>query len=205
MDIKKAVIPVAGFGTRMLPASSAVSKCMFPVVDKPVIHYVVEEAIASGIEEIVLVAGHNREAILQYFTDQTKDHVQAFQKVCEIQFAIQEKPDGLGSAVYCARNLIGGSDFAVLLGDAILQAKQPVISQLMQHMHNETGAVIGVEPVAKEVVHRYGIVAGKSVSDRLISVTDLIEKPMPAEAALDDPELGEELATWMRNTLSRQS
>ena len=175
--IKKAVIPVAGLGTRMLPASSAVSKCLFPVVDKPVIHYVVEEAIASGIEQIVLVVGSNREAIERYFTDHTQPHLAHLKKQCEFQFVVQEKLNGLGGAVKCARETIGHNRFAVLLGDAILQGQPPVTAQLIEQMSADTGAVIGVEHVAPELVSRYGIVAVEPLSERLFAVTDLVEKP----------------------------
>ncbi len=166
----------------MLPASSTVSKCMFPVIDKPVVHYVVEEAIDSGIDEIVLVLGSNREAIQKYFTDPSLAHHQFFQSHCEIQFVIQENPNGLGSAVRCGKDAIGAVPFAVLLGDTIVRANQPAISQLIQHRQDESAAVLGVEVVDDAVIHRYGIVAGEQINERLLSVSNLIEKPTLKEA-----------------------
>jgi len=177
INVTKAVIPVAGRGVRMLPASSTVSKCMFPIVDKPVVHYVVEEAIDSGIDEIVLVLGSNREAIQKYFTDPALTHHQYFKNRCEIRFVIQGNPNGLGSAVKCARNEIGTVPFAVLLGDTILRANKPAISQLIQYSRSDSAAVLGVEIVEDAIVHRYGIIAGNQITDRLLSVKLLIEKP----------------------------
>ncbi|MBX2885226.1 MAG: UTP--glucose-1-phosphate uridylyltransferase [Granulosicoccus sp.] len=175
--IKKAVIPVAGLGTRMLPASSTVSKCMFPVVGKPVIQYVVEEAIEAGIEEIVFVVGSNRDAIERYFSDSTLSHMKLLREQCAFHFVVQEQLNGLGGAVLCARDLIGNHTFAVLLGDAIMQGRPPVISQLIEHMVADMGAVIGVEHVPPEKVSRYGIVDVNRISEKLFAVTGLVEKP----------------------------
>jgi len=182
MKVTKAVIPVAGRGVRMLPASSTVSKCMFPVVDKPVVHYVVEEAIHSGIDEIVLILGSNREAIQNYFTNPSLEHHQVFKNRCEFRFVVQEKPNGLGSAVRCAKDAIGSVSFAVLLGDTILHAKNPAIRQLIQNGQADSAAILGVELVEDAIVHRYGIVAGEQVTERLLSVNQLVEKPTLQEA-----------------------
>ncbi|MBX2883779.1 MAG: NTP transferase domain-containing protein [Granulosicoccus sp.] len=170
--IKKAVIPVAGLGTRLAPATSAIPKTMFPLLDKPVLHYVIDEARKSGISEIALVVGSNRSVIEQYLAAQQE----AFSDL-SLSLIVQEKLNGLGAAILCAQDFIGQDSFAVLLGDSITLSSTPVIGQLVSVHLKTAGAVIGVEEVDVSRVDRYGIAGGEKQSGDLMKITELVEKP----------------------------
>src|SRR5690554_5894518 len=172
MKVRKAIIPAAGLGTRFLPATKAMPKEMLPIVDKPTIQYIVEEAMASGIEDIIIVTGKGKRAIEDHFDhsfeleqnlfDKGKlellEEVQKSSKMIDIHYIRQKEPRGLGHAVWCARKFIGDEPFAVLLGDDIVDSQMPCLRQLMDAYETSPGSIVGVQPVPQEAVSRYGIV-----------------------------------------------
>ncbi|MGE6487375.1 UTP--glucose-1-phosphate uridylyltransferase GalU [Paenisporosarcina sp. NPDC076898] len=188
--VRKAIIPAAGLGTRFLPATKAMPKEMLPIVDKPTIQYIVEEAIASGIEDIIIVTGKGKRAIEDHFDHAfeleenliQKEKFDLLEKVressnVEIHFIRQKEPLGLGHAVLCAKKFIGDEPFAVLLGDDIVQAETPCLKQLI-YQYDETGAsVIGVQQVSDNETNRYGIIAPLERAGRLYKVNNFVEKP----------------------------
>ncbi|ANE46397.1 UTP--glucose-1-phosphate uridylyltransferase [Paenibacillus swuensis] len=188
--VKKAIIPAAGLGTRFLPATKAMPKEMLPIVDKPTIQYIVEECVASGIEDIIIVTGKGKRAIEDHFDNAFEleqnlmekgklallDEVRRSSKV-EIHYIRQKEPKGLGHAVWCARNFIGDEPFAVLLGDDIVRAETPCIRQLIQQYEQTQHSVIGVQPVSFEETNRYGIVDPIDSQGRLSTVRNFVEKP----------------------------
>jgi UTP--glucose-1-phosphate uridylyltransferase len=192
MKIKKAIIPSAGFGTRFLPVTKALPKVMFPIIDKPAIHYLVDEAVASGIEEIIIITGQNKDLIQNYFNEskELEEHlaqtgrqellelIRKIHGMAKLRYVTQDKPLGLGHAIYCARKFIDKDEmFAVLLGDDIVQAIQPCLTQLINISSQYQGNIIGVQYVQDKEVSYYGIVTGKNISDKLIEVSALVEKP----------------------------
>lgn len=179
--IRKAVIPVAGLGTRLAPATRAVPKTMFPLIDTPVLHYVVEEAVDAGISEIALVVGSNQEVIRHYFEPEN-DHLATVFDRASVRFINQLELNGLGGAIVCAKDFIADDPFAVLLGDSITRAETPVIGQLIFAFGKLQGPVIGVEKVDPSKVSRYGIIDGKEVAEGVYRIEDLVEKPEPATA-----------------------
>lgn len=195
MKVRKAIIPAAGLGTRFLPATKAMPKEMLPIVDKPTIQYIVEEAIASGIEDIIIVTGKGKRAIEDHFdhafeleetllkngkTDML-DSVLQTSKV-EIHYIRQKQPLGLGHAIWSARKFIGDEPFAVLLGDDIVENDEPGLHQLM-NQHEQVGkSVIGVKQVSDEDTQRYGIIDPVSVDGKLIEVNKFVEKPVAGTA-----------------------
>lgn len=198
MKIRKAIIPAAGLGTRFLPATKAQPKEMLPIVDKPAIQYIIEEAAASGIEDILIISGRGKRAIEDHFDkayelEETlakkgkwsilKD-VQQISELANIHYIRQKEPNGLGDAIYCARSFIGNEPFAVMLGDDIVQNEtEPCLKQLMDVYEKYQHSIIGVQKVAPEDVSKYGIV---SLSDRqeehIYTVEDLVEKPSTSDA-----------------------
>ncbi len=194
--IRKAIIPAAGLGTRFLPATKAQPKEMLPIVDKPTIQYVVEEAVAAGIEDIIIVTGRNKRAIedhfdrsveLEVFLEENNKHdlldlVQDIANLVDIHYVRQKEARGLGHAVYCARKFIGNEPFAVLLGDDIIDAEVPVLKQLIECYEGHPGTVVGVQEVAPEAVNKYGIVAPEPVAGNVFRALDLVEKPPVGEA-----------------------
>ncbi|MEW9052619.1 MAG: UTP--glucose-1-phosphate uridylyltransferase GalU [Neobacillus sp.] len=196
MKVKKAIIPAAGLGTRFLPATKAMPKEMLPIVDKPTIQYIVEEAIESGIEDIIIVTGKGKRAIEDHFDhsfeleqnllDKGKyellEEVQKSSKMVDIHYIRQKEPRGLGHAIWCARKFIGNEPFAILLGDDIVRAEKPCLKQLIEQYERYNASILGVQSVPYEEVERYGIVNGSQISNRLYSVADLIEKPKQEEA-----------------------
>jgi len=188
--VRKAIIPAAGLGTRFLPATKAMPKEMLPIVDKPTIQYIVEEAIASGIEDIIIVTGKGKRAIEDHFDHAfeleenliRKEKFDLLEKVresskVEIHFIRQKEPLGLGHAVLCAKKFIGDEPFAVLLGDDIVQAETPCLKQLI-NQYDATGAsVIGVQQVPDSETNRYGIIAPLERDGRLYKVDNFVEKP----------------------------
>lgn len=193
--VRKAIIPAAGLGTRFLPATKAMPKEMLPIVDKPTIQYIVEEAIESGIEDIIIVTGKGKRAIEDHFDNafeleqnlyekgkhELLEEVQRSAKV-DIHYIRQKEPKGLGHAVWCARKFIGDEPFAVLLGDDIVVSDTPCLKQLIQQYELGGHSVIGVQPVPAEETYRYGIVEPLSSFGRLYEVKQLIEKPAPGTA-----------------------
>lgn len=189
--VRKAVIPAAGLGTRFLPATKAQPKEMLPIVDKPTIQYIIEEAKASGIEEILIVTGRSKRSIEDHFDrsieleinlkEHNKDDLlEVIKKISEINihYIRQKEPLGLGHAILCAKHFIGDEPFAVLLGDDVVDSKKPCLKQLID-VYDETGAsILGVQKVAKDKVSSYGIVAPKGdIGERTCVVGDMVEKP----------------------------
>lgn len=207
--IKKAVIPAAGFGTRFLPATKATPKEMLPIVDKPTIQYIVEEALASGIEEILIISGHAKRAIEDHFDsapvlereleEKGKDDLLAIvweTADINVHYIRQKKMRGLGDAILCAKSFMAGEPFAVLLGDDVVYAdatkgQQPALRQLIDIYDAYGGSVLGCQQVAPEKVSSYGIVAGKEIAgSKLLKVSDMIEKPELSEAPSNIAVLG---------------
>ena len=207
--IKKAVIPAAGFGTRFLPATKATPKEMLPIVDKPTIQYIVEEALASGIEEILIISGHAKRAIEDHFDsapvlereleEKGKDDLLGIVRETadiNVHYIRQKKMRGLGDAILCAKSFMAGEPFAVLLGDDVVYAdatkgQQPALRQLIDIYDAYGGSVLGCQQVAPEKVSSYGIVAGKEIAgSKLLKVSDMIEKPELSEAPSNIAVLG---------------
>jgi len=193
--VKKAIIPAAGLGTRFLPATKAMPKEMLPIVDKPTIQYIIEEAIESGIEDIIIVTGKGKRAIEDHFDyapelEQNlleKGKMELLEKVrqssnVDIHYIRQKEPKGLGHAVWCARNFIGNEPFAVLLGDDIVQAETPGLRQLINQYEETLSSVIGVQTVGENETHRYGIVDPSGSQGRRYQVENFVEKPAPGTA-----------------------
>lgn len=209
MRIRKAIIPAAGLGTRFLPATKAQPKEMLPIVDKPTIQYIIEEAVSSGIEQIIIVTGRNKRAIEDHF-DRSIELEYALEKsgktdlletvrdisdMVDIHYIRQKEPKGLGHAIYCARNFIGNEPFAVLLGDDVVISEKPCLKQLIDAFNEYQTSILGVQHVAKEEVDKYGIVACKSIEDRVFKVKELVEKPKVNEAPSDIAILGRYIIT----------
>ena len=192
----KAVIPAAGFGTRFLPATKAQAKEMLPVYDKPTIQYVIEEAVASGIDDILIVTGRNKRSIEDHFDksfelEQTlqsagKDdrlrQVRAITDLADICYVRKKEHKGLGDALYCAKKHIGGEPFAVLLGDSITKGPTPCTKQLMDVYEKYNASAISLEEVPKEKVERYGIIKGTEVENNVYNIEKLVEKPLAHQA-----------------------
>ena len=191
MPITKAVIPAAGLGTRFLPATKAQPKEMLPIVDKPTIQYIIEEAVASGITDILIITGRNKRAIEDHFDrsielelELERKHketllkeIKAISQLVNIQYIRQQTPKGLGHAVLCAKNFVGNEPFAVLLGDDVVDSHVPCLKQLMQVYERYNSTVLGVQQVAWEDVNKYGIVSGEVMEDGIHKVKTLFEKP----------------------------
>ena len=193
--VRKAIIPAAGLGTRFLPATKAMPKEMLPIVDKPTIQYIVEEAIASGIEDILIVTGKGKRAIEDHFDNsfeleqllESKGKLDVLDEVkkssnVEIHYIRQKEPKGLGHAVWCARKFIGDEPFAVLLGDDIVDAETPGLKQLINEYDKLGRSVIGVQTVEDNETHRYGIVDPAVQDGRRYQVNQFVEKPAPGTA-----------------------
>jgi len=191
MKIKKAIIPAAGLGTRFLPATKALPKEMLPIVDKPTLQYIIEEAVNSGIEEILIITGRNKKSIEDHFdksvelelelVNKHKDallkQVRDISNMVNLYFIRQKEPKGLGHAINCARSFVGNEPFAVMLGDDIVDAKTPCLKQLMDCYEENGVSILGVQEVDSKNVDKYGIVDGVQISDRLYKVNNLVEKP----------------------------
>ncbi len=196
MKVKKAVIPAAGLGTRFLPATKAQPKEMLPIVDKPTIQYVVEEAVAAGIEEILIITGRNKRAIEDHFDYcvelehllEKKNRLEelratrAISELADIFYVRQKEPLGLGHAVLCAAKFVNNEPFAVLLGDDIIYSEIPCIGQLIDIYESQGGSVLGVQPVSAADVSKYGIVNPDGEGGSVVRVKSLVEKPSPEEA-----------------------
>ncbi|NMF07012.1 UTP--glucose-1-phosphate uridylyltransferase GalU [Clostridium beijerinckii] len=209
MKVKKAIIPAAGLGTRFLPATKAQPKEMLPVVDKPTIQYIVEEAIASGIEEILIITGRNKKSIEDHFDKSVEleleldksgksellELVRDISDMVDIHYIRQKEPRGLGHAIHCAKTFVGNEPFAVLLGDDIVDSEKPCLKQLIDCYSEYKTTILGVQTVAKENVSKYGIVDGIHVEDRVYKVKDLVEKPNTEEAPSNVAILGRYIIT----------
>ncbi|KAA0548538.1 UTP--glucose-1-phosphate uridylyltransferase GalU [Bacillus sp. BGMRC 2118] len=198
MKVRKAIIPAAGLGTRFLPATKAQPKEMLPIVDKPTIQYIVEEAVASGIEDIMIVSGRGKRAIEDHFDKSYEleetlakkekwdylEEVQLISRLANIHYIRQKEPLGLGHAIHCARKFIGDEPFAVLLGDDIVHSEKPCLSQLIEVFNRYQTSVVGVQEVPLEEVSKYGVIGykGHELEENLLNVSTLVEKP-PVEAA----------------------
>jgi UTP--glucose-1-phosphate uridylyltransferase len=196
LPVRKAVIPAAGLGTRFLPATKASPKEMLPLVDKPLIQYAVEEAVASGIEDIIIVTGRGKRAIEDHFDrsfeleenlkgnkkDGLLKEVRRISELANFCYVRQPEARGLGHAVLCARHLVGDEPFAVILGDEIIDARVPGLAQLVRVYETHHGPVLGVKKVKRNDVSRYGIIANRRLSAGLHRVHDLVEKPDPPRA-----------------------
>ena len=209
MRVKKAIIPAAGLGTRFLPATKALPKEMLPIVDKPTMQYIIEEAVASGIEEILIITGRNKKSIEDHFDksvelelelenknkDELLEQVRDISNMVNIHFIRQKEPKGLGHAINCARAFVGNEPFAVMLGDDIVDAKVPCLKQLMDCFEEKQSSILGVQEVARENVDKYGIVDGVQISDRVYSVNNLVEKPQVGDAPSNVAILGRYIIT----------
>ncbi|MHB8073907.1 UTP--glucose-1-phosphate uridylyltransferase GalU [Desulfosporosinus fructosivorans] len=194
--IRKAVIPAAGLGTRFLPATKAQPKEMLPIVDKPTIQYIVEEAIKSGIEDIIIVTGRNKRAIEDHFDrsmeleafleknakDELLDLVQDIARMADIYYVRQKEALGLGHAIYSARKFIGDEPFAVLLGDDVIYSEVPALRQMMNQYERYGASIVGVQEVPLKDTSKYGIVDGEKFADRLYRAKNMVEKPRPEDA-----------------------
>jgi UTP--glucose-1-phosphate uridylyltransferase len=195
--IRKAIIPAAGFGTRFLPATKSQPKEMLPLINKPAIQYIVEEAIASGIQDILIVTGRNKRAIedhfdhnveLEYFLKEQGKWTQykevlEIAKMADVHFIRQKEQRGLGHAVLCARNFVGNEPFAVLLGDDIIDNRsQPALRQMIEQFEVYGKTVVGVQPVLPEEVSKYGVIAGRRIGSHIYELEDLVEKPNADQA-----------------------
>ncbi|WAW15051.1 UTP--glucose-1-phosphate uridylyltransferase GalU [Peptostreptococcus equinus] len=192
-SVKKAVIPAAGLGTRFLPATKAQPKEMLPIVDKPTLQYIIEEAVASGVEEILIITGRNKKSIEDHFDKSVElelelenkgknellEIVREISNMVNIHYIRQKEPKGLGDAIYCARHFIGDEPFAVMLGDDVVdnQGGTPCLKQLIDAYDEKKSTILGVQKVAKENTDKYGIVDGEKVSEGLYKVNSLVEKP----------------------------
>lgn len=204
MKVRKAIVPAAGLGTRFLPATKAMPKEMLPIVDKPTIQYIIEEAIASGIEDIIIVTGKGKRAIEDHFDHSFEleqillekekynllDEVQWSSKMADIHYIRQKQPKGLGHAIWCARKFIGNEPFAVLLGDDIVQAEKPCLKQMLDQYEKLHASILGVQRVPEREVSRYGIVAGERIDCRLYKINHLVEKPPRGESPSDIAIMG---------------
>lgn len=203
--VRKAVIPAAGYGTRFLPATKAMPKEMLPVVDKPTIQYIVEEAVASGIEEIMIITGKAKRAIEDHFDHSVElelelekkgkaellELVNSISDMVDIHYIRQKEAKGLGHAIHCAKTFVGDEPFAVMLGDDIVHTEDaPCLKQMIDCYDEHQSSVLGVQTVKDEDVNKYGIVDGKQLSQKVYTVEDLVEKPALEEAPSNVAILG---------------
>ncbi|WP_304511676.1 UTP--glucose-1-phosphate uridylyltransferase GalU [Desulfobacula sp.] len=197
MKIKKAVFPVAGLGTRFIPATKAMAKEMLPVVDKPIIQYAVEEAFEAGIEHIIFVTGRGKKALEDHFDrsfeiehalkekgkdDLLKQIQELVPKTGTIIYTRQNQPLGLGHAIWCARDIVGDEPFAVLLADDLIQTDKPVLSEMVKKFDRLRASMAAVMEVEKDQTDKYGILDAKLVEEDIVKINDMVEKPKPDEA-----------------------
>jgi UTP--glucose-1-phosphate uridylyltransferase len=208
-QVRKGVFPAAGLGTRFLPATKAQPKEMLPLVDKPTIQYVVEEAVASGLEELVLVTGRNKRAIedhfdaafeLEYYLqDRGKTEelaqIKTISELASVSYVRQKEPLGLGHAILCARALVGDAPFGVFLGDDIIVAETPCMRQLLDVYARHDGPVVAVMRIPGEDISRYGVIEAKALGGNVYEVLDMVEKPAPKDAPSDLAIIGRYVLT----------
>ena len=209
MTVRKAVFPAAGLGTRFLPATKAQPKEMLPLVDKPTIQYVVEEAVASGLDELVLVTGRNKRAIedhfdaafeLEYYLqDRGKTEelaqIKTISEMATVSYVRQKEPLGLGHAILCARTLVGNEPFGVFLGDDIIVSRTPCMRQLLDVYERYQGPVVAVMRIPGPEIGRYGVITPKPLGGNVFEVLDMVEKPAPADAPSDLAIIGRYVLT----------
>ena len=207
--IKKAIIPAAGLGTRFLPATKAQPKEMLPIVDKPTLQYIIEEAVESGIKEILIITGRNKKSIEDHFDKSVELELELEQKgkmdllemvknisnMINIHYIRQKEPNGLGHAIGCAKSFIGNEPFAVMLGDDVVDSKKPCLKQLIEAYEEYHTTILGVQEVADSDVDKYGIVKGRFIEDGIYKVKDLIEKPDVGTAPSNIAILGRYIIT----------
>lgn len=205
MKVRKAIIPAAGLGTRFLPATKAQPKEMLPIVDKPTLQFIIEEAIESGIDEILIITGRNKSSIENHFDKSVElelelersgkiellEEVRKISDMANIHYIRQKEPKGLGHAIHCAKSFIGNEPFAVLLGDDIIyNPEKPCLKQMIEAHDEYKTSILGVQEVADEDVNKYGIVDGKHIEDRIYKVKGLVEKPSVEDAPSNIAILG---------------
>lgn len=209
MNVRKAVIPAAGLGTRFLPATKAQPKEMLPIVDKPTIQYIVEEAVESGIEEILIITGRNKRAIEDHFDksveledelenskkDELLKMVQSISNMVDIYYTRQKEPKGLGDAISHAKNFVGNEPFAVMLGDDIVDNEVPCLKQLINCYDKYKTSVLGVQEISECNIPKYGIIKGIEIDEGLYKVSDMVEKPKIEEAPSNIAILGRYIIT----------
>ena len=209
MSVKKAIIPAAGLGTRFLPATKAQPKEMLPIVDKPTIQYIIEEAVASGIEEILIITGRNKRAIedhfdksveLEYQLEQNNktellEEVRKISNMADIHYIRQKEPKGLGHAISCAKTFVGNEPFAVMLGDDVVDSQVPCLRQLIDCYNEYKTTILGVQKVPESEVSKYGIVDAFNIENRVYKVRNLVEKPSIEEAPSNIAILGRYIIT----------
>ena len=209
MKVKKAIIPAAGLGTRFLPATKAQPKEMLPIVDKPTIQYIIEEAIASGIEEILIITGRNKKCIEDHFDKSVElemelekagksellELVRDISDMVDIHYIRQKEPKGLGHAIHCAKSFVGNEPFAVMLGDDVVDSEVPCLKQLIDCFNEYKTTILGVQTVAPENVDKYGIVDGIHIEDKVYKVKRLVEKPAIEESPSNVAILGRYIIT----------
>jgi UTP--glucose-1-phosphate uridylyltransferase len=209
MKVRKGVFPAAGLGTRFLPVTKAQPKEMLPLVDKPMIQYVVEEAVASGLNDLIIVTGRGKRAIedhfdaafeLEYYlADRGKAdelaQIKTISELASLCYVRQKEPLGLGHAILCARSLVGDEPFGVFLGDDIIDASVPCMRQLLDVFERRQGPVIAVERVPRERIHQYGVIAARPLGDDVYEITDLVEKPKAEDAPSDLAIIGRYVLT----------
>ena len=207
--IRKAIIPAAGLGTRFLPATKAQPKEMLPIVDKPTIQYIVEEAVASGIEDIIIVTGRTKKSIEDHFDksvelemelekgnkEELLEIAKSVSEIANLYFIRQKEPKGLGHAILTAKTFVGDEPFAVLLGDDVITSEQPCLRQMMDMHEKYQATILGVQAVDISQVDKYGIVDGKQIEDRMYTVNDMVEKPRIEDAPSNVAVLGRYIIT----------
>lgn len=209
LQLRKAIIPAAGLGTRFLPATKAQPKEMLPIVDKPTLQYIIEEAVQSGIEEILIITGRNKKSIEDHFDKSVEleleleakgkyDLLQEVRKISDlvnIHYIRQKEPRGLGHAILCAKSFIGNEPFAVMLGDDIVENEKPCLQQMIEVYAQYKTTILGVQEIPRTDVSKYGIVDGKLIEDRIYKVRELVEKPSVEEAPSNVAILGRYVIT----------
>ena len=209
MKVRKAIIPAAGLGTRFLPATKAQPKEMLPIVDKPTIQYIIEEAVASGIEEILIITGRNKKSIEDHFDKSVELEmelekagkqemlkiVRGISDMVDIHYIRQKEPRGLGHAIHCAKSFVGNEPFAVMLGDDVVDSEVPCLKQLINCFNEYKTTILGVQTVDLQNVNKYGIIDGIHIEDKVYKVKKLIEKPSIEEAPSNIAILGRYIIT----------
>ncbi len=218
--ITKAVIPAAGLGTRFLPATKAVPKEMVPIVDIPTIQYIIEEAAASGITDLLIITSRTKKAIEDHFDKsyeleneleksgktEVLKQLKDIRSMVNVQYVRQAEPKGLGHAIYCAKSFVGNDPFAVLLGDDVVyNSEKPCLKQMIEMYEKYNASILGVQSVPESEVNKYGIVSGEQIADRMWKVNDMVEKPKREEAPTNVAVLGRyiitpEIFTHLENT-----
>lgn len=209
MQLRKAIIPAAGLGTRFLPATKAQPKEMLPIVDKPTLQFIIEEAVQSGIEEILIITGRNKKSIEDHFDRSVEleleleskgkydllEEVRKISDLVNIHYIRQKEPKGLGHAILCAKSFIGNEPFAVMLGDDIVVNEKPCLQQMIEIYEQYKTTILGVQEIPRQDVDKYGIIEGRLIDDRVYKVRGLVEKPSVEEAPSNIAILGRYVIT----------